>query len=339
MHLAGLRRGLASSMKHRLSVALALQETHTLSSDWIWGDEILARGLTKYLNQSYDCQLVDGADCHALSNQERFDVAIYFHPWLEARIARFNLVWLQSPREGFWSHLTDDQWIQHWFDMVSSRFNGVLCASKVLTDRFAKHGLQAYYFQQFADSDIYRRHELGGTGSIFDCIYVANNTKGESVNKRGIYPIAEFCMREGLRFGLFGAGWRSAEEWRLLSPFVHGPVAAMRVPALYSETKVVLNVHFPSHRRFGIFTSRVYEGLACEAFVVSDSVLDSEDIPKTAALLTSEPDGLVGGIARCLEMSPAKADEIRRQGRTLVQNEHSAATRAKTVERIISSHS
>jgi Glycosyl transferases group 1 len=326
-------------MKRRLSVALALEEAHTLSSDWIWGDEILARGLAKYLNQSYDCQLVDGTGCQGLSNQKRFDVAIYFHPWLGARIARFNLVWLQSPREGFWSHLTDDQWIEHWFDMVSSRFDGVLCASKVLTDQFAKRGLQAYYFQQFADTDIYRRQEPRGTGASFDCIFVGNNTKGESVNRRGIYPVAEFCMREGLRFGLFGAGWRSAEEWRLLSPFVHGPVAAMRVPALYSETKVVLNVHFPSHRRFGIFTSRVYEALACEAFVVSDSVLDSDEIPKTAALLTSEPDGLVGGIARCLEMSPAKADEVRRQGRTLVQKEHSAATRAKTVERIISSHS
>jgi spore maturation protein CgeB len=325
-------------MKKRLSVALALQETHSLSSDWIWGDEILARGLLKYLDQSFDCQLVDGADCQALSNQERFDVAIYFHPWLGARIARFNLVWLQSPREGFWSHLTDGQWIEYWFDMVSSRFNGVLCASKVLTDQFAQRGAQAYYFQQFADTDIYRRHEPEGAGSSFDCIFVGNNIKGESVNRRGIYPIAEFCLREGLRFGLFGSGWQSAEEWRLLSPFVHGPVAAMRVPALYSETKVVLNVHFPSHRRFGIFTSRVYEALACEAFVVSDSVLDSDETPKTPALLTSEPDGLVGGIARCLDMTPAKADEIRHQGRALVQNEHSAATRAQTVERIISSH-
>jgi hypothetical protein len=325
-------------MKKRLSVVVALQETHSLSSEWIWGDEILARGLAKYLNQSYDCQLVDGADCQELANQERFDFAIYFHPWLAVRIARFNLVWLQSPREGFWPHLTDDQWIQYWFDMVSTSFNGVLCASKVLADQFAQRGLQAYYFQQFADPEIYRRQELGGKASSFDCIFVGNNIKGESVNRRGIYPIAEFCLRERLRFGLFGSGWRSAEEWRLLSPFVHGPVAAMRVPALYSETKVVLNVHFPSHRRFGIFTSRVYEGLACEAFVVSDSVLDSDQIPKTPALLTSEPDGLVGGIAQCLETSPEKADEIRRQGRGLIENEHSAATRAKTVERIISSH-
>jgi spore maturation protein CgeB len=326
-------------MNKRLSVALALEETHSLSSEWVWGDEILARGLNKYLNHSYDCQLVDGAGCQALANQERFDVAIYFHPWLDARIARFNMVWLQSPREGFWSHLTDEQWIQYWYDMVSSRFNGVLSASKVLADRFAKRGLPAYHFPQFADTNIYRRHEPSGTGSSFDCIFVGNNIKGESVNRRGIYPVAEFCAREGLRFGLFGAGWRSAEERRLLSPFIRGPVAAMQVPALYSETKVVLNLHFPSHRRFGIFTSRVYEGLACEAFVVSDSVLDSGEIPKTAALSTSEPDGLVAGIARCLEMSPAKADEIRRQGRTLVQNEHSAATRAKTIERIISSHS
>ena len=325
-------------MKQRLSVALAIEEAHSLSSDWIWGDEILARGLSKYLSQSYDCQIVDGAGCRALANQERFDVAIYFHPWLEARIARFNLVWFQSPREGFWSHLTEEQWIEHWFDMVRSRFNGILCASKVLTDQFAQRGLQAYYFQQFADTDIYCRHEPGGTGSSFDCIYVGNNAKGESVNRREIYPIAEFCRRERLRFGIFGAGWRSAKEWRLLLPFMHGPAAARRVPALYSEAKIVLNVHFPSHRRFGIFTSRVYEALACEAFVVSDSVLDSKEIAKTEALLTSEPEGLVDGIVRCLEISPAKADEIRRQGRTLVQNEHSAATRAKTVERIISLH-
>jgi hypothetical protein len=325
-------------MKQRLSVALAIEEAHTLSSDWIWGDEILARGLSKYLSQSYDCQIVDGADCRALANQEKFDFAIYFHPWLAERIARFNLVWFQSPREGFWSHLTEAQWIEHWFDMVRSRFSGVLCASKVLTDQFAQRGLEAYYFPQFADTDIYCRHEPGGTGSSFDCIYVGNNAKGESVNRREIYPIAEFCLREGLRFGLFGAGWRSAKEWRLLLPFMHGPAAAVRVPALYSEAKIVLNVHFPSHRRFGIFTSRVYEALACEAFVVSDSVLDSEEIAKTEALLTSEPEGLVGGIVRCLETSPAKADEIRRQGRALVQKEHSAETRAKTVERIISFH-
>jgi hypothetical protein len=325
-------------MKQRLSVALAIEEAHTLSSDWIWGDEILARGLSKYLSQRYDCQIVDGSGCRLLANQKKFDVAIYFHPWLEAGIARFNLVWFQSPREGFWSHLTEDQWIEYWCEMVRSRFNGILCASKVLTDQFAQRGLQAYHFQQFADTDIYFRHESAGTGLSFDCIYVGNNAKGESVNRREIYPIAEFCLCEGLRFGLFGAGWRSAKEWRLLLPFLHGPVAAMKVPALYSAARIVLNVHFPSHRRFGIFTSRVYEGLACEAFVVSDSVLDSEEMPKTEALLTSEPEGLVAGIARCLEISPAKADEIRRQGRTLVQNEHSAATRAKMVERIISLH-
>src|SRR3984957_16351264 len=325
-------------MKQKLSVAVALEETHTLSSDWIWGDEILARGLWKYLSQSYDCQIVNGADCRALANQKKFDVAIYFHPWIEARIARFNLVWFQSPREGFWSHLTEEQWIEHWFELVRSKFNGILCASKILTDQFTQGGLQGYYFPQFADTDIYFRHQPGGTASSFDCIYVGNNAKGESVNRREIYPIAEFCLRERLRFGLFGAGWRSAKEWRLLLPFMHGPAAAVRVPALYSEAKIVLNVHFPSHRRFGIFTSRVFEGLACEAFVVSDSVLDSEEIAKTDALLTSEPEGLVGGIVRCLETSPAKADEIRRQGRTLVQNEHSAATRAKTVERIISFH-
>jgi glycosyl transferase family 1 len=325
-------------MKQRLSVALALEETHTLSSDWIWGDEILARGLSKYLSQCHDCQIVNGADCRTLANQKKFDVAIYFHPWLEARIARFNLVWLQSPREGFWSHLTEEQWIAHWCDIVSSRFNGVLCASKVLTDQFAQRGLQAYYFQQFADTDVYCRHELGGTSSSFDCIYVGNNAKGESVNRREIYPIAEFCRRQGLRFGLFGAGWRSAKEWRLLLPFMRGPIAAMRVPALYSGAKIVLNVHFPSHRRFGIFTSRVYEGLACEAFVVSDSVLDSGELPRTPALLTSEPEGLIGEIVRCLEIPPQKAEEIGRQGRTLVQKEHSALARAKTVEQIISLH-
>jgi hypothetical protein len=272
-------------MKQRLLVALAIEEAHTLSSDWIWGDEILARGLSKHLSRSYNCQIVDGAGCRALANQKKFDVAIYFHPWLEARIARFNLVWFQSPREGFWSHLTEGQWIEHWFHMVKSRFDGILCASKVLTDRFAQRGLQAYHFQQFADTDIYCRHEPDGTGSRFDCIYVGNNAKGESVNRGEIYPIADFCLREGLRFGLFGAGWRSAKEWRLLLPFMHGPVAAMKVPTLYSEAKIVLNVHFPSHRRFGIFTSRVYEGLACEAFVVSDSVLASDDMPNTAAHL------------------------------------------------------
>jgi hypothetical protein len=325
-------------MKQKLAVALAIEEAHTLSSDWIWGDEILARGLSKYLSQSYACQIVDGADCRSLANQKRFDVAIYFHPWLGAGIARFNLVWFQSPREGFWSHLTEEQWIEYWFDMVSSKFDGILCASEVLTDQFAQRGLEAYYFPQFADTDIYCRQELVGKDPSFDCIHVGNNAKGEAVNRREIYPIAEFCLREGLRFGLFGAGWRSAKEWRLLLPFMHGPIAATRVPALYSEAKIVLNVHFPSHRRFGIFTSRVYEGLACEAFVVSDSVLDSDQLLKTAALLTSEPEGLIGGITQCLQISPAKADEIRRQGRTLVQNEHSAATRAKTVERIISLH-
>jgi Glycosyl transferases group 1 len=325
-------------MKQRLSVALAIEEAHTLSSDWIWGDEILARGLSKYLSLNYNCQIVDGADCRTLANQKKFDVAIYFHPWLEPKIARLNLVWFQSPREGFWSHLTEEQWIEYWFDTVRIKFAGILCASKVLTDQFAQRGLPAYYFPQFADTDLYCRHELDRADLSFDIIYVGNNAKGEAVNRREIYPIAEFCLREGLRFGLFGAGWRSAKEWRLLLPFMHGPVAAMRVPALYSEAKIVLNVHFPSHRRFGIFTSRVYEGLACQAFVVSDSVLDSNEMPKTAALLTSEPEELVGEITRCLEISPKEADEICRQGRILIQNEHSAETRARTVERIISLH-
>jgi len=323
-------------MKKRLSIALALHKTGTVSSKWVWGDEITARDLARYLSKRHHCEILNAKQCASCANSAKYDSAIYFFSWLPPGIAKVNLFWHQSPREGFSWHLTDRQWIEDCIDTVKRKFDGVLCPSRELADLFKSAGLFSVYFPFFVDTEVYLRKEGSGR-ALFDCVYVGNNIKGESINREVLYPILSVCKKRSLHFGLFGAGWLDACEQDLVARYYRGVLPADRLPLLYSKTKIVLTFHFQSHRRFGIHNMRTYEALACKALVLSDLNAKRDDDLEIPAFrrLNASGGSAVDSLDHCLGIGPEEAEVMGREGRDLIERKHSAAVRAKMIEEVL----
>ena len=321
-------------MQDNFSLALALHKTSTISSKWVWGDEILAVSLAKYLSKNYVCDVLNRDQCTELAGGGKYDAAIYFFPWLPPRIARINLFWFQSPREGFHWYLTDREWIEYAIRTVRANFDGVLCPSRRLADIFRSRGLFSVYFPFFADTAVYYRNKFAGSKE-YDCVYVGNNIKGEWTNRETLYPVLKLCKQRNLRFGLFGAGWHLAREHDLVAPYYKGILAPEKIPILYSNSKVVLTFHFPSHRTFGIRNMRIYEGLACEALVLSDVIDGATKDLVTSALATGDGNSLVEALSGLLDIDQKVAEELGREGRAEVEEKHSARERTRALERIV----
>ena len=153
-------------------------------------------------------------------------------------------------------------WVMSHPDEVAhdevARFDLVLAASDAYARRLGEAlGRPVHVFEQFTDPDLFRptpaaapRHEL---------LFVGN---WRSVYRRAVWA----ARRAGFDPALYGAGWR------LLAPecLVREHVSHGELPALYSSAAIVLNDHWDDMRDAGFVSSRVFDALACGAFVLSD---------------------------------------------------------------------
>ncbi|HEU5142885.1 MAG TPA: glycosyltransferase, partial [Solirubrobacterales bacterium] len=129
---------------------------------------------------------------------------------------------------------------------------------------------------------------------------------------------------------LYGRGWD------LLAPehFVAEHVPHAELHELYSSCDVVLCDHWDDMRRHGFVSNRVFDALACEAFVLAD------DNPAIAAELPGavetyrDPADLRRKLDRCLA-DPDRRREMARRGRALVLAGHTVERRVEELLRIV----
>ena len=78
-----------------------------------------------------------------------------------------------------------------------------------------------------------------------------------------LVPAAQF------HFALWGLGWEAVEA-PALQRLSRGRLRPERVPAVYASSQIVLINHGISHHQENMIATRVFEAMACEAFVISD---------------------------------------------------------------------
>ena len=146
--------------------------------------------------------------------------------------------------------------------------------------------------------------------------------------------------------GRFGAGsWKTspartaisrstgaAGRPELIDPrFVKGEgIPNAEVRRYYSSASIVLNDHWDDMRVEGFISNRIYDALACAAFVISDHVDGIEDEFDGAVATYRSSDELESLIARYL----ADASERRRlaeHGRRIVLERHTFDARARVL--------
>ncbi|MEA2310435.1 MAG: hypothetical protein QOE28_403, partial [Solirubrobacteraceae bacterium] len=120
---------------------------------------------------------------------------------------------------------------------------------------------------------------------------------------------------------LYGDGWAQIAPEHTVASWLDNA----ELPRLYSSAAIVLNDHWPDMRAAGFISNRVFDALACGAFVVSDPVEGLREELGDAV----ETD--IGDLQRTFDRWLADPAERRRRaaaGREIVLRHHTADVRA-----------
>ena len=201
------------------------------------------------------------------------------------------------------------------------RYDAVLVASREYTTRLETElSAPVEAMLQFTDREHFSPRR---GGSRHPLLYVGN-WRGEF--RRAVWD----ALQTGLRPALYGKGWER------LAPacVVDSHVAYEELPALYSSCDVLLADHWDDMRERGFVANRIYDALACEAFVITDRVAGIEaelgDVVETysgAADLRAKVDHWLA--------HPDERRERARRGRELVLERHTAEHRARQLVEVI----
>jgi GT2 family glycosyltransferase/glycosyltransferase involved in cell wall biosynthesis len=273
-----------------------------------WGDYHFARGLQRSLERAGHPTRVHFLPDWASSAAARDDIAVHLFGLKEAPTHRgqVNILWQISHPDLATPELYE-------------RYDHVFVASDGFTARMAEQvAVPVTALHQATDPERFRpepggpRHEL---------LFVASSRK---VHRRIVDDLAGTAHE----LAIYGRDWTPE---LVDQRFVKGEVVAnAELARYYSAADIVLNDHWDDMRIEGFISNRLYDALACGAFVISDVVHGIE----------AEFDGAVPTYRSRAELEPLIAryledpDERRRladHGRAAVLERHTFDHRAQAL--------
>ncbi|HEX2088128.1 MAG TPA: glycosyltransferase [Solirubrobacteraceae bacterium] len=215
--------------------------------------------------------------------------------------------------------------ISHPDDVTDAELEGadlVLVASRSHARALAaRHRVPVRPLLQFTDPD--RFFPEPASADRHEVLFVGNW-------RSQLRPAVWGALRSGRPLALYGDGWDLVAPRHARARWVEPD----RLRRLYSSADVVLNDHWPDMRAHGFLSNRLFDCLACGAFVLSD------DVPGLGA----ELDGTVATFAAADDV-PAALDrwlaepEARRRlaarGREIVRRRHTADARARELVALV----
>ena len=196
--------------------------------------------------------------------------------------------------------------------LVKYNYDGYIFFSKKLKDiydnKYRSKGLPFSLYLPFGvDTDFFyprqKRNDLS-----FEVAYVGNDIKGEEATIRYIYPAINF------NFGLFGNWaipkhrfklWKNflpqPEYKRVLAKISKGKIPQEDIPYLYSSSKIILNCTLPVCIEWDVITSRTFEVLSCNGFLITDIVPSAIETLKDYVVFTTGYQDLIDKIKYYLE--------------------------------------
>jgi glycosyltransferase involved in cell wall biosynthesis len=147
-------------------------------------------------------------------------------------------------------------------------------------------------------------------------------------------PIVADAIDAGLRPAIFGSGWDAFVDPALI---VADHVDNSLLPIVYSSAGVVLNDHWETMRREGFVSNRIFDVLACETPVISDSVVGLTEIFGDAVPIADNPNEL-RGLVETLLTDPRVAKERARAARHMILSCHTFDHRAGALSEAFERH-
>ena len=273
-----------------------------------WGDYFFARGLQRYLERSGHPTRLHFLHDWSSPTSARDDVAVHLFGLKEAPTHRgqVNVLWQISHPDLATPELYD-------------RYDHVFVASDRFAARMADQvSVPVESLHQATDPERFKP-EPGGPHH--ELLFVASSRK---VRRRIVDDLAETTHD----LAIYGRDWTPD----LADPrFVKGEVVKnAELARYYSAADIVLNDHWDDMRIEGFLSNRLYDALACGAFVVSDLVdgID-EEFDGAIATYAAQPE-LEPLIDRYLA-DPAERKRLAEHGRSIVLAQHTFDHRVRAL--------
>ena len=144
-------------------------------------------------------------------------------------------------------------------------------------------------------------------------------------NSRNVYrDMVRWAIELGLKPSIYGARW----EGFIPPAFIRGGnIANDRLGKYYASAAVVLNDHWESMREFGMLSNRLFDGLACNAVVVSDAVPTLASVFGDGVIQVSSADELREALLDIPPDQKAKAEAVGQ----VVREKHNFDVRARII--------
>jgi glycosyltransferase involved in cell wall biosynthesis len=277
----------------------------------IWGDYHFARSLQRYLERAGHPTRVrlvrdwgtagaagEDATVHLFGNQEAYN-----------RRSQVNVLWQISHP-----------------DLASSKLYGAYDHAFVASDAFAavmaeRSAVPVDPLHQATDPE---RFFPDATGPRHDLLFVANYRPNR--------PIIDWLLPTERDLAVYGNGW---DKYGLDARHLRGghiPNEDLR--RFYSSASIVLNDTWEDMRAAGFISNRIYDALACGAFVLSDDVAGLADEFDGSVEVYRDEAGLREAIERYLD-APARRREAAERGRSAVLERHTFERRAAALLAVI----
>jgi glycosyltransferase involved in cell wall biosynthesis len=271
------------------------------------GDAALARSLARALGERGHRAVVqiDAESGDPLAAELDVLLALRGRPLSEPGPGRLNLIWqISHPEEA---------------DAVElNRYDRVLVASSRHAETLAGElSVPVEPLPQFTDPELF--HPVPPSEPKHDLLFVGN-WRGE------FRQIVWDAIQAGRPPALYGEGWDLLAPEHAVAE--HVPHAELH--RLYSSCGILLVDHWEDMRRLGFVSNKVFDALACGAFLIADdNPALAEELPGAVETYSSPAD-LREKIDRCLA-DPEARERIARRGQEIVLAEHSVGRRAEAL--------
>jgi GT2 family glycosyltransferase/spore maturation protein CgeB len=150
-----------------------------------------------------------------------------------------------------------------------SPYEHIFVASKQFTERLQDQlgENKVSVLLQCTDSEVFRP-------------VTKRKTQGEGVlfvgNSRGIKrPIVDAAIAENIDIRVFGSKWKNIID----SKYLHGEyIPNDQLHEYYSNAEFVLNDHWEDMRIHGFISNRLFDAAACGANIISDEIIDLDEV-------------------------------------------------------------
>jgi GT2 family glycosyltransferase/spore maturation protein CgeB len=313
-HRAAQLRSILAEREQRLSFCLKIGAPNREVAP-LWGDLHFARSLAAELRRRGHRSCIQTLDEWEQEDGLVFDVVVHlkglsrYHP----KPGQFNVLWSISHPDGLTGEECDG------YDLIC-------VASPLFADALsARTRTPVVVLEQAADPwAMYpdQREEMA-----YDLAYVANS-------RNILRPIPRDLLPTDHTLAIWGANWDGLID---TSHVIAENVPNDELRHVYSSAGIVLNDHWDDMREHGYISNRIYDALACGAFVISDEVPGLKERFGDAVECFGSPLELRELIDRFL----ADPDERHRRGelgRELVLERHTFAHRVDGLLAVLEEH-